>query len=123
MKLPRRRFLYLAGAAALPTLPRVASALDYPTRLVHIIVGYAPDGATDIMARVMGQWLSEPSSTTISAATECCIEPGNRFKAERWAAASAASPLLTFGLMFAAFRFRCVTIKRHARLQAAHELV
>jgi len=60
VKLPRRRFLYLAGAAALPTLPRVASALDYPTRLVHIIVGYAPDGATDIMARVMGQWLSEP---------------------------------------------------------------
>jgi tripartite-type tricarboxylate transporter receptor subunit TctC len=42
MKLPRRRFLHLAaGAAALPAMPRVASALDYPTRPVRIIVGYA----------------------------------------------------------------------------------
>jgi hypothetical protein len=60
MKLPRRRFLHLAaGAAALPALPRVASALDYPTRPVHIIVGYAPGGTNDISARLMGQWLSE----------------------------------------------------------------
>jgi tripartite-type tricarboxylate transporter receptor subunit TctC len=56
MKLPRRRFLHLAaGAAALPALPRVASALDYPTRPVHIIVGYAPGGTNDISARLMGQ--------------------------------------------------------------------
>jgi tripartite-type tricarboxylate transporter receptor subunit TctC len=60
VKLPRREFLYLAaGAAALPALPRVASALDYPTRPVHIIVGYAPGGTNDISARLMGQWLSE----------------------------------------------------------------
>jgi tripartite-type tricarboxylate transporter receptor subunit TctC len=60
VKLPRRRFLYLAaGAAALPTSLRVASALDYPTRPVHIIVGYAPGGTNDISARLMGQWLSE----------------------------------------------------------------
>ena len=60
MKLPRREILYLAaGAAALPALPPVASALDYPTRPVHIIVGYAPGGANDISARVVGQWLSE----------------------------------------------------------------
>ena len=60
MKLPRRRFLHLvAGAAALPAFPPVASALDYPTRPVHIIVGYAPGGANDISARLMGQWLSE----------------------------------------------------------------
>jgi tripartite-type tricarboxylate transporter receptor subunit TctC len=60
VKLPRRRFLHLAaGAAALPALPPVASALDYPTRPVHIIVGYAPGGANDISARLMGQWLSE----------------------------------------------------------------
>ena len=60
MKLPRRGFLRLgAGAAALPVLPRMASALDYPTRPVHIIVGYAPGGTNDISARMMGQWLSE----------------------------------------------------------------
>jgi tripartite-type tricarboxylate transporter receptor subunit TctC len=60
MKLPRRRFLHLAaGAAALPALPRVASALDYPTRPVHIIVGFAAAGPSDIAARLIGQWLSE----------------------------------------------------------------
>src|SRR6516225_5019238 len=60
MKLLRRQFFNLvAGATALPALPRVASALDYPTRPVHIIVGFAPAGGTDIMARLIGQWLSE----------------------------------------------------------------
>ena len=60
MKLPRRRFLQLsAGAAAAPALSRRAFALDYPTRPVHILVGFAPGGATDISARLIGQWLSE----------------------------------------------------------------
>src|SRR6516225_9688357 len=60
MKLLRRQFLHLAAsAAALPALLRAASALDYPTRPVHIIVGYAPGGTNDISARLMGQWLSE----------------------------------------------------------------
>ena len=60
MKVSRREFLYLAaGAAALPTVTRIAGAETYPTRPVHIIVGYAPGGATDIMARLVGQWLSE----------------------------------------------------------------
>ena len=59
-KPPRRKFLYLAaGAAALPTLPRVASALDYPTRPVRIIVGLAAGGPTDIFARLIGQWLQQ----------------------------------------------------------------
>jgi tripartite-type tricarboxylate transporter receptor subunit TctC len=48
-----------AGAAALPAMPRVASALDYPTRPVHWIVGYPAGGGTDICARLMAQSLSE----------------------------------------------------------------
>jgi tripartite-type tricarboxylate transporter receptor subunit TctC len=61
MKLPRRRqFLQLAaGAAALPILPRIARAQTYPTRPVRIVVGYPPAGVNDILARLMGQWLSE----------------------------------------------------------------
>jgi tripartite-type tricarboxylate transporter receptor subunit TctC len=60
VKLPRRQFLHLvAGAAALPTISRVAWAQAYPARPVRIIVGYAAGGGTDISARVIGQWLSE----------------------------------------------------------------
>ena len=60
MKLSRRKFLHVAaGAAALPSVSRRASAQTYPARPVHIIVGYAPGGSTDIIARVIGQWLSE----------------------------------------------------------------
>jgi tripartite-type tricarboxylate transporter receptor subunit TctC len=60
MKLPRRRFLHLAGAAAgACVLPRAAHAIDYPTRPVRIIVAVAAGGGADIIARVIGQWLSE----------------------------------------------------------------
>src|SRR5262250_140476 len=60
MKLPRRKFLHLAaGAAALPAVSRFANAQTYPSRPVRIIVGFAPAGGTDIMARLIGQWLSE----------------------------------------------------------------
>jgi tripartite-type tricarboxylate transporter receptor subunit TctC len=60
MKLPRRQFLHLAaGAAALPVMSRVARAQAYPSRPVRVIVGFAVGGAQDILARLMGQWLSE----------------------------------------------------------------
>jgi tripartite-type tricarboxylate transporter receptor subunit TctC len=60
MKLPRRQFLHLAaGAAALPAVSRFCWAQAYPTRPVHLIVPIAPAGGGDILARLMGQWLSE----------------------------------------------------------------
>ena len=60
MKSPRRELLRLAsGAAALSALSRVASAQAYPARPVRWVVGFAPAGGNDIVARLMGQWLSE----------------------------------------------------------------
>ena len=60
MKIVRRQFLHLAaGAVALPAVSRIASAQAYPTRPVRIIVAFAAGGTTDIVARVIAQWLSE----------------------------------------------------------------
>src|SRR5262249_22360006 len=60
MKLPRRQFLHLtAGAAALPAVSRIATAQAYPARPVRIVVGLHAGSASDIVARLVGQWLSE----------------------------------------------------------------
>jgi tripartite-type tricarboxylate transporter receptor subunit TctC len=60
MKLPRRTFLHLAaGAAALPAVSGIARAQSYPTRPVRLFVGFTPGGSTDVVARLIGQWLSE----------------------------------------------------------------
>ena len=60
MDLLRRRFLHLAtGAAVLPAVSRIAKAQAYPTRPVRVLVGFAAGGPTDILARLIGQWLSQ----------------------------------------------------------------
>jgi tripartite-type tricarboxylate transporter receptor subunit TctC len=60
MRIPRRRLLYLAaGAAALPALSGIARAQTYPTKPVRLIVSVAAGGSSDIVARFIGQWLSE----------------------------------------------------------------
>src|SRR5580704_1136163 len=60
MNLSRRKFVRLAaGAAAFPALPRSAAALDYPTRPVRLLVGYAPGGVADIIGRITGEMLTE----------------------------------------------------------------
>src|SRR6266478_2045493 len=60
MKLGRRTFLHLAaGAAALPAVSHVARAQAYPLRPVRILVGYSAGSASDIVARLIAQWLSE----------------------------------------------------------------
>ena len=84
MNLPRRQFLHLAAAAAtLPALSQFASAQSYPTRQVHLLEGFGPGGAPDIVARLIGQSLSERlgqsfvienrSGATGSIATEAVV--------------------------------------------------
>src|SRR6516225_5095240 len=59
--LHRRQFLHLsAGAATMPLASRFALAQAYPSRPVRIIVGFAPGGGTDVLARIIGQWLAKP---------------------------------------------------------------
>jgi tripartite-type tricarboxylate transporter receptor subunit TctC len=60
MKLLRREFVHVvAVAAALPALPRIASAIDYPMRTVRVIVPFAPGGPLDVFGRLMAEKLSE----------------------------------------------------------------
>jgi tripartite-type tricarboxylate transporter receptor subunit TctC len=60
VKLSRRTFFHLGlGAAAVPALSQIATAQTYPARPVRLISGFAPGGGNDILARVIGRWLSE----------------------------------------------------------------
>jgi tripartite-type tricarboxylate transporter receptor subunit TctC len=60
MKLPRRNLLHLAaGAAALPAVSRIGWTQAYPSRPVRLLTGFAASGGSDVVARLIGQWLSE----------------------------------------------------------------
>ena len=60
MRISRQKFLHLVvGAAALPAVSRVARGQTYPTRPVHILIGFSAGTSADIFARLIGQWLSE----------------------------------------------------------------
>jgi tripartite-type tricarboxylate transporter receptor subunit TctC len=80
MKLPLRRFLHpAAGAAALPAVSRIASAQTYRKRPVRIVLGYSAGGPQDIVARSMGQWLSERIGRYLkSIAGRAAGQPGLR---------------------------------------------
>jgi tripartite-type tricarboxylate transporter receptor subunit TctC len=66
MTLPRRKFLrVVAGTVVLSSISQIARAQVYPTRPVHLIVPFTPGGTTDIVARLVGQWLSERLGQTI----------------------------------------------------------
>jgi tripartite-type tricarboxylate transporter receptor subunit TctC len=106
MKLPRRTFLHLAaGAAALPAVSRIARAQTYPSRPVRIIVPFAPAGTTDILARLIGQRLSErlgqpfvienrPGASTMIGTEAVVRSPADGYTLMLIATASAINPTL-----------------------------
>ena len=132
MKLPRRRFLRLAaGAAALPAAWRVAWAQAYPTRPVRIVVGFAAVGSADILARLLGQWLSERlgqpfviknrpgAGTTI--ATEAVVKaPPDGYTLMLVAAAAVTSALLYDKLNLIRDTAPVASISREPQILALH---
>jgi len=116
MKLPRRQFLYLAAGAALhPAMPRIASALDYPTRPVHWIVGFAAGGDADIIARLIGQWLSEQFGQQFiidnrpGAASNIAIEAAVRAPADGYTLVSVSSTNAINATLYEKLNFNLIT--------------
>ena len=137
MKLPRRRFLHLAAsAAALPAASRIASAQTYPVRPVRIIVGFPAGGSADILARLIGQWLSERlgqpfvienrpgAGTTIG--TEAVVKaPPDGYTLLLIAAAAVTSALLYDKINFNLIRdiVPVATISREPQILALHPTI
>ncbi len=112
MKFPRRIFLQLAaGAAAAPLLPSMASALDYPARPVRWINGFAPGGSPDVIARLLGQWLSARLGQNFvienrpGAGTNIATETVVRAPADGYTLLLIASPNMINGSLYAHLNF------------------
>jgi len=115
MKLPRRQFLQLAiGAAAAPAFPDFAAALDYPTRPVRFLVGFAPGGAPDVLARLLGQSLSERLGQTFvvenrpGAGTNIATETVVRAAPDGYTLLLIASPNMINASLYANLKFNFV---------------
>src|SRR5437763_4190397 len=115
MKLPRRKFLHLAaGAAALPAVSRLAWAQSYPARPVRIIHGFAPGGGADIIARLIGQWLSERLGQPFAAesrpgdATNVATEAVVRAPADGYTLLLATSPNATNATLYPRLNFNFI---------------
>ena len=114
-RISRRIFLTgAAGVAAAPLLPSLASALDYPTRPVRWINGFAPGGAPDVIARLLGQWLAARLGQNFvvenrpGAGTNIATETVARASADGYTLLLIASPNLINASLYAhlSVRFR-----------------
>jgi tripartite-type tricarboxylate transporter receptor subunit TctC len=132
MKLPRRTFLHLAaGAAALPAVSRIARAQAYPSRPVRIVVGFAAGGSADILARLIGQWLSErlgqpfvienrPGAGTTIATEAVAKAPPDGYTLLLVATAAVTSALLYDKLNFVRDIAPLASISREPQILALH---
>jgi len=112
MKLPRRKFLhFVAGAAAVPALPRIAKAQAYPARPVRIIHGFAPNGGSDIIAHLISGWLSDRLGQPFVVesrpgdATNIATEAVVRAAADGYALLLATSPNATNATLYPNLKF------------------
>jgi len=115
MKLPRRQFLHLAaGAAALPAVSRIVQAQTYPSRPVRFIVGFAPAGGNDIVARLIGQWLSERLGQTFiienrpGAATNIATEAVVNAPPDGYTLLLAGTPNATNATLYGSLKFNFI---------------
>jgi len=115
MKLPRRQFLHLAaGAAALPAVSPIARAQIYPSRPVRFIVGFAPAGGNDIVARLIGQWLSERLGQTFiienrsGAATNIATEAVVNAPPDGYTLLLAGTPNATNATLYGSLKFNFI---------------
>jgi tripartite-type tricarboxylate transporter receptor subunit TctC len=115
MKLPRRQFLHLAaGAAAPPAVSRIVQAQTYPSRPVRFIVGFAPAGGNDIVARLIGQWLSERLGQTFiienrpGAATNIATEAVVNAPPDGYTLLLAGTPNATNATLYGSLKFNFI---------------